>query len=107
MKSFKEFLKEASFVGKAFALLQRSQLQKRRSQLHSLGQKISDLGKGAMRETDEKRRLYKIAEAIVHIGSAIQINADLSSNLMDASITGVIDSKDITKAVDDALRRRK
>ena len=111
MKTFNEYssekeLAETSLIGKGYGLLQRSEFERKKGRLLTASNQMKEAAIDAKIQKDTSKKLDYIANALRLQAVALSIWAEMGSNLINTSLAGIIDSPDLKKALQDALKAR-
>ena len=110
--SFKEYIKDSkdslseSLVGKGFAFVQSRAHASNKAKLLSVLSRIQTNAKKGKSEEDEDARLELIFEIFFDLAAAWKIDAEMSTNSVNVSTAGVLDTESVKKELERAFPKR-
>lgn len=111
--TFKDYLHNSkepiieSIVGKGFAIGQSRAHASNKTKLQSVISRIQTNAKKGQSEDDENERFELLFTLFFDLAAAMKIAAEMSTNSINVSAIGVLDSNDIKNAVAAALSKLK
>lgn len=111
--TFKDYLHNSkepiteSIVGKGFAIGQSRAHASNKTKLQSVLSRIQSNAKRGQSEDDESERFELLFTLIFDLAAAMKIATEMSTNSINVSTMGVLDTKDLSKELQKALYAKK
>jgi hypothetical protein len=110
--TFKDYLHNSkepiteSIVGKGFAIGQQRAHASNKTKLLSVLSRIQSNAKKGQSEDDDNERFELLFTLFFDLATALKIAADLSSNSINVSTVGVLDTESVKKELERAISRK-